>query len=53
MAKTSRTLRMSDKEYAEYVALAADVGLSTAATLRLQLKEGAPVVRKKLGRRKR
>lgn len=53
MAKTSRTLRMSDKEYAEYAALAADIGFSLADTLRLQLREGAPIVRRKLKRKKK
>ncbi len=48
-----RTLRISDKEYASYVALSANVGEPLAATLRMQLREGAPIVRQKLGRKKR
>ena len=48
-----RTLRMSDQEYTGYVALAKNVGMPVATTLRLQLKEGEPVVRRKLGRKKK
>lgn len=49
MAKTSsRTTRMSDDDYAVQVKLAADKGISVADAIRFSLREGAPIVRRKL-----
>ncbi len=54
MAKTaSRTTRMSDDDYAVQVKLAEDKGISVADAIRFSLREGAPIVRRKLRGKKK